>query len=278
MSPTQAREVIEAAAERIADWKSRLKINTGRGVETWDNVTGQMVSVSVPQEMMVKEPLVLQSVLWANTRRVTTITAGIDEPAETIDEASGWYGVSYLNTLTAGQSVPPRTSDQYKYPDALQPVVGFPEGYFSPTYDPVIALAPDTVSLDRVTDPQEEITAGAIAGVTSTGRIIASTLSTELSIRGYTSDYLQDRARRGLQAEFDKGVSIGNYDLVLRKQDTTAGPIIGEGEDAYYAPTTVLASSTHRIGFAPSSFIFYSTLTSVFGSPGIIGVMSYRKV
>lgn len=46
MSPTQAREVIEAAAERIAEWEDRLRITNGDGVEVWDSPNGQMVAVA----------------------------------------------------------------------------------------------------------------------------------------------------------------------------------------------------------------------------------------
>lgn len=317
MSPTQAREIIEAAAERIAEWKSRLKINTGRGVETWDNKVGQMVSVRVPQEEPVKEPLVLTPYLWVNTIRVsvldpvyvpaTEFSPGylLDE-GRTITEQTGWYIHRQLSVLASGEYV---NEEGYKNPDDLTPVTElgyYPNvaGYFFPTNYPLTDLAPVERSTSFIVMPEQSITAGALYtpeviwsdydGL-KFGNRTTTTVTMEVSIRGYNPDYLADRARRDLLPEFEKGVGIGFYDLMIRQQDAIQGPsfyvppyIDGDGVEQpggyTWAPTPLLTSSRERVGFAPKTLTFTSRNNGPkiwspgWNSPGYIAVMGYRKV
>jgi hypothetical protein len=318
MSPTQAREVIEAAAERIAEWKSRLKINTGRGVETWDNKTGQMISVRVPQEEPVKEPLVLTPYLWVNTIRVsvldpvyvpaTEFSPGylLDE-GRTVIEQTGWYVHQQLSGLASGEYV---NEEGYKNPNALTPVTElgyYPNvaGYFYPTNAPAMEeLAPFDSWSNFIVEPEQPITAGALYlpetiysdydGLRFVNRT-TTTVTMEVSIRGYNPDYLDDRARRDLLPEFEKGEGIGSYDLMIRQEDAIQGPsfyvppyVDGDGIEQpggyTWATTPLLTSSRERIGFVPKTLTFASrdngpkVWSPGWTSRGDIAVMGYRKV
>lgn len=317
MSPAQAREVIEAAAERIAEWKSRLKINTGRGVETWDNKVGQMVSVRAPQEEVVKEPLVLTPYLWVKTTRVSVldpvyVPATESQPGflldggRTITEQTGWYVHQQLRVLASGEY---SDEESYQNSDDLTPVTElgyYPRqpGYFWPTYFGT-SLAPFELGrFSFVVPPEQAVSAGALYRPESiqirdsayefTNRT-TTTLTMELSIRGYNPDYLDDRRRRRLLPEFEKGLGIGFHDLKIRQWDSVQGPpfyvppyVDGDGVSQpggyTWATTPLLTSSRERIGFAPKTLTFASrdngpkVWSPGWESPGYIELMGYRKV
>jgi hypothetical protein len=319
MSPTQAREIIAFADAHIAEWKSRLRLNTGRGVETWDSPTGQMVAVSAPEDEEVKEPLVLTPYLWANTTRVSTLDpvyvpatetrpGFLLDSGDTVTEKTGWYVHTVLPALASGEYF---NKEEYLNPDALTPVTDlgkypYRAGYYWPTNDSVgTDLAPFDLFSGFLFPPQQVITAGALyspEGVQSglsgdlefTNRT-TTTVMVKLAVRGYSPSYLDDRRRRGLLPEFEKGVGIGAYDLMLRQQDLTQGPYWYVGpytdddgtyreEGMTWATTPVLTSHRHRVGFAPVSLSYTSRANGPkfsspgWTSPGVIEFMGYRKV
>lgn len=319
MSPQQAREIIEAAAERIAEWKSRLRINTGRGVETWDNPTGQMVSVSAPEEELVKEPQEFTIFLWANTSMVSiegpvyvpatpSYPGFLLDPGRTVVRQTGWYLHESIAPLNSGEYV---AEEQYKNSDEIAPngpddyprgVAGYyylrygsqfkriaPLEY---SYYPYNVRPAETIPRGALYTPQSLSIYG--AGWNFSNRT-TTTVTVELSIRGYTPEYLADRERRGLKPEFEKGQSVGSYDLMIRQVDAVKGP------DYYVPPYTdengtyfeggmvwatnpAPVSNRRRVGFAPVSLTFSSRVNGpqVFSpgwtSPGDIDIMGYRKV
>jgi len=321
MSPQQAREIIEAAAERIAEWKSRLRINTGRGVETWDNPTGQMVSVSAPEEEIVKEPQEFTIFLWANTLMVSieepvyvpatpSYPGFLLDPGRTVIRRTGWYLHDFISPLNSGEYV---AEEQYKNPDEIAPngPDNYPRGvagyYFLRYGSQFRRLAPLDASTYSPYDvkPAEGIPRGAFytpqmiqTGLEVTWEFTNRTTTTvtmELSIRGYTPEYLADRERRGLKPEFEKGQSVGSYDLMIRQTDAVKGP------DFYVPPYTdengtyheggmvwatnpAPTSNRRRVGFAPVSLTFNSrvngphTYSPGWTSQGDIDIMGYRKV
>ena len=315
MSPQPAREIIEAAAERIADWKSRLRINAGRGVETWDNPTGQMVSVSAPEEELVKEPQEFTIFLWANTSMVsieepvyvpaTEFHPGfLLDPGRTVIRRTGWYLHDFISPLYSGEY---SNETLYKNPDETVPRDSPSAGYYNLRYynGGSRRIAPlDYSYFPYSYQPAELIPRGAFytpqslatgfAGWEFTNRT-TTTITVELSIRGYTSEYLADRERRGLKPEFEKGQSVGSYDLMIRQTDAVKGP------DYYVPPYTdengtyfeggmtwatnpAPTSNRRRVGFAPVSLTFSSRVNGPhvyspgWTSPGDIDIMGYRKV
>jgi hypothetical protein len=315
MSPQQAREIIEDAAERIADWKSRLRINAGRGVETWDNPTGQLVSVSAPEEELVKEPQELTIFLWANTSMVS-----IEEPVyvpatpsypgflldsgRTVSRRTGWYLHDFISPLNSGEY---SNETLYKNPNETVPRGSPSAGYYNLRYDSGgsrrIAPLDYSYFLYNVR-PTESIPRGALytpqslgigfAGWEFTNRT-TTTITVELSIRGYTPEYLADRVRRGLKPEFEKGQSVGSYDLMIRQTDAVKGPdfyvppytdengVYHEG-GLQWATNPAPTSSSRRVGFAPVFLTFNSSVNGPhvyspgWTSQGYIDIMGYRKV
>lgn len=275
MSPTQAREIIEAAAERIAEWKSRLRINTGRGVESWDNKTGQMVSVRVPGREMVKEPVVFTNYLWANITHfkswdpsyIPTETMGgfpIAGGGQIINGGgvktleTGWFVFRQLGNLTSGEY---DDEDRYRHSDDLVNSATLP-GYFSAKYGgyPIAPLS--SYYLSSNPPAKEIIPTGALylperigegyhysdAGYYEFGwysqNRTRTTVTVQLAVRGYSPDYLFDRERRNLPVDFEKGQGVGAFDLRLRQTDEILGPAVilppyvdGEGNDQPGGPT-----------------------------------------
>lgn len=318
MSPQQAREIIEAAAERIAEWKQRLRINTGRGVETWDNPTGQLVSVSAPGEEPVKEPPEFTIYLWANTTVVSieepvyvpatdSAPGFLLDPGRTVVEQTGWYQHSQIVALSRGQYY---AEESYRNPDDLIENLGtsaYPSiaGYFHPRFPGGIMrpLAPMERSSLYPVQPTQHPTRGALyrpqsVWIDDEGYQFINRTTTivnvELSIRGYLPEYLDDRAKRDLDPEFEKGQSVGPYDLRIRQYDAVKGPDFyapprtedGIDYEGYvtWATNPLLTSSRQRVGFAPVSLTFTSRANGPFiyspgwESRGQIDVMGYRKV
>jgi len=261
MSPTQAREIIEAAAERIAEWKSRLRVNTGRGVESWNNKTGQMVSVRVSGREMVKEPVVFTNFLWANITHFKSWDPSYI-PKETISGRpipdggqllrrggvetleTGWFVFSTLGNLTSGEY---DDEDRYLHSDDLLDSETFP-GYFNLRYSGhrIAPLSPDYLSRDP--PAKEPIPTGArylperiglgmhyrdsYYVYPHSGEMFGwisqnstnTTVTVRLAVRGYSPDYLDDIARRNLPVDFEKGQGVGAFDLLLRQEDSILGP------------------------------------------------------
>ncbi len=296
MSPTQAREVIEAAGERIADWKSRLRINTGRGVETWDNQGNQLVSVSTSSEEVVKERQNFTVILWATLRRVRVLDP-IDIPPTNGAGARPGFRLSEggvfvdfkdrhqfmeLNLLESGQY---SDEESYKESDKLKPADPdyFPAGYFSPLWRGVPFYGYEALYIPVSAEIGP-------SGWQFTNHTV-STVTIELSIRAYTPAYLYDRSNRGLDVEFSKGQSVGYYDMMIRQLDADRGPTFSGG--AYsepgtfggrYSTTAILTSTRQRIGFEPTTLTFnsrnngYNVASPGWQSPGLIEIMGYRKV
>jgi hypothetical protein len=321
MSPTQAREIIEAAAERIAEWKSRLRVNTGRGVESWDNKAGQMVSVRVPVREVVKEALVLTNLLWVNITHVETRDPAYI-PTETVggspvpgggtlidgggvtERVTGWFVFSSLGNLTKGEY---DDEDRYRHSDDL--VSSSLPGYFRPKYGGT-SIAPLSPNYLRAHPPAKEpIPTGArylperigLGGHYSNGYYeygwyaqnrTTTKVTVQLAAKGYTPDYLDDRASRGLSVEFDKGKGIGAFDLQLRQTDAVLGPAVNyppytdeyendqPGGITYYS-NPLLSSSRVRVASFPTTIQFSSRpFDSVYvpESPGTVELMALRKV
>lgn len=306
MSPEQARQVIQDAAEYLDEWKNRLRINTGRGVETWDSPTGQMVAVSPEGEEEGKEPAVLVVYLWVNSRRVTVREpvsipggGGAGDPGGVDTEVTGWYVPFTLSWLAPREYPSEYDETVFRDSDLLEDEPGQP-GYYRPVYRPGSDqyLAPTRSFANSPLLPETLLTGGANYypqnSAAPSGRI-SSTVSMEIAIRGYTPEYLDDRANRGLDPEFSKGVGVGSYDLILRQDDRVKGP------DYYVLPYTDefgtyhpggtgwatnphLTSSRVRVGFYPVSLTFYPLVNGPdlsspgWGSDGQVSLMSYRKV
>ena len=301
MSPEQARQVIQDAAEYIAEWKDRLRINAGRGVETWDAPTGQMVAVSPEGEEEGKEPAVLVVYLWVNTRRVTVRDpvsipgGGLADPGGVDTETTGWYVHRELPWLAAGEYPSDYAETVFRDSELLEDLVGQP-GYYRPVYRPAVdeTLAP-LQTASRPLPPDALIAGGALyvpeAAYTDalTGAWVlqnrtTSTVSTEIAIRGYTPEYLADRAARGLEPEFSKGVGVGRYDLILRQEDLVKGPDYYVDGGVTWGTNPRLTSNRVRVGFYPVSLTFYPLVNGPFTyspgwtSYGEVALMSYRKV
>lgn len=312
MSPTQAREIIDAAAERIADWESRLRINTGDGVEAWDTPTGQMISVLAPMTVApTTEPLEFVPVLWADIGRTTSVEAVyvIAEDKKPVKVAEGYtvieqsglvplIGPSYLNSGEYGGQGE-NSLAAFNNPNATVQTPGMPAGYNSIYYRGTLNLAPfgpeDLFSIKNAPVlPKSFISTGAYSsneaideeqnprnyqGTTST------TIGMSLSIRGYSPSYVYDRQDRGLPIEYSKGLNIGSYILVIRQEDYSQGPsytAIDADTGLAYLTTSGTATPVSRylkIGFQPTVAGFFSAPVFRGGSSGgSIGVVAYRKV
>ena len=296
MSPTQAREIIEAAGERIADWKSRLRITTGNGVNTWDNQGSQLVSVSTSAEEVVKGQVNLEVILWASLRRVQIldpidIPPSSQTPGYRLDE--GGVLVNFkdrheyrrLEVLQSGQYV---DEASYKNSDELVPSEIL-SGYYLPKY------TGDSFNGDYRAEysPVFVQTSNAPGGFDFQNNT-TSTVTIELSIRAYTLDYLTERSVRGLDPEFSKGKSIGSYDLMIRQEDAEQGPYYYTEGDLdnngniipllTYSTNPILTSTRRRIGFEPTTLTFtsrrngYNVSSPGWYSAGVISIMGYRKV
>jgi hypothetical protein len=278
MSPTQAREVIEAAGERIADWKSRLRITTGNGINTWDNQGSQLVSVSTSSEEVVKEPPDMVTILWASFFSETfvyprdmnsangdvaysTISYGFDHP---------FYGqFRTLKNLSKGQY---ESKEKYNDPDAIE----LTDSGYRPKYSTFSAIQ---FPLDVPFRPQTEYDDNFVRF-----NLLTSKMTVTLSVRTYTRDlfrYLSGPSNDnelGRKKKFDKGQSTGYYDFMIRQEDQTA--------NGY----PVLNSFRQRVGFTPVTLNFQSLANEpyeeppfIFGTPGwptpgSIAIMGYRKV
>lgn len=302
MSPEQARQVIQDAAEYIAEWKDRLRINAGRGVETWDAPTGQMVAVSPEGEEEGKDPAVLVVYLWVNTRRVTVRDPLIRSdgvlvsPGGVDTETTGWYVHRELSWLAAGEYPSDYAETVFRDSELLEDLVGQP-GYYRPVYRPAVeeTLAP-LQTVFHPLPPGSLITGGAlyvpenyVSEIDNMGHSViqnrtTSTVSMEIAIRGYKPEYLADRAARGLDPEFSKGLGVGRYDLILRQEDLVRGPGYYFDGGVTWGTNPRLTSNRVRVGFYPVSLTFYPLVNGPFTyspgwtSYGEVALMSYRKV
>lgn len=298
MSPTQAREIIEAAGERIADWKSRLRISTGNGVETWDNQGSQLVSVSTSAEEVGKSPVNLEVILWASLLRVRVLDPIDIPPSDGVEPRPGfrlseggvftdfkdWHDYQRLPVLQSGQYI---SEDSYKDPNKLEPS-DILSGYFEPVYSGIEFSGFNALYLPVFVQT-------ALNGGYDYQNNTTSTVTIELSIRAYTSEYMLERSFKGLEPEFSKGQSIGAYDLMIRQYDAEQGPYYytPEGVDFQgnitepilnYSTNPLLTSTRQRVGFAPVTMTFtsrrngYNVASPGWTSEGIIEIMGYRKV
>jgi hypothetical protein len=279
MSPTQAREVIEAAGERIADWKSRLRINTGRGVETWDNQGSQLVSVATSEEEVVKEPVELRVSLWVSEAREviaypkdgSSLNGSLQISTQFVEYRS-FYDVSGLQS---GEYI---AEEAYKDPDAL--VVG---DLVRPKYDVGTINGVQYFDFSVFYRPQTEddptgIGGGGIPNGISTQYSPRQTSKVRLvlSVRSHSYDYINDRNRRGLPIEFSRGQSNGYYDFIVRREERDRND------------SSVLRSFRQRVGFAPITLNFESDNNEPFfnkpyfmmgwNTPGLISIVGCRKV
>lgn len=290
MSPTQAREIIEAAGERIADWKSRLRINTGRGVETWDNQGSQLVSASTSAEEVTKEPVDLRVSLWVSEFREVisypkngnSFNGDLEVTTQRVDYRS-FYDVSGLQS---GEYI---AEESYKDPSATVAVADL--GGISvarPKYTESNTEGVRDFDLPAFYAPQTEEDPNGIGGGGIPNGIFTvysprrtSKVTLVLSVRSHTFDYINDRGRRELPVEFSKGQSNGYYDFMIRREDEEAVGI-------YEASSTVLSSFRQRVGFEPVTLNFVSANNEPFYNqpyfsrgwftPGVISIMGCRKV
>jgi hypothetical protein len=312
MSPTQAREVIEAAAERIAEWEDRLRITNGDGVEVWDSPNGQMVAVApAGAPAPPPEPLEFVPVLWADIGRTTSVEAVyvIGEDKKPVKVAEGYtvieqsglvplIGPSYLNSGEYGGQGE-NSLAAFNNPNATVQTPGMPAGYSSIYYAGTLDLAPfgpdDLFSIKNAPVlPKSVITAGAFSSLESIDEeqsppnyqgTTSTTIGMSLSIRGYSPSYVLDRQNRGLPIEYNKGLNIGSYILVIRQDDASQGPsytAIDADTGLPYLTASATAAPVSRylkIGFQPTVAGFFSAPVFRGGSSGgSIGVVAYRKV
>lgn len=289
MSPTQAREIIEAAGERIADWKSRLRINTGRGVETWDNQGSQLVSVSTSTEEVTKEPVELRVSLWVSEFREViaypkngnSFNGDLEVTTQRVDYRS-FYDVSGLQS---GEYI---AEESYKDPSATVAADLGGIRVLYPKYTESNTEGVENFDLSAFYAPQTEEDPTGIGGggipsgiFTNYAPRKTSKVTLVLSVRAHTYDYINDRTRRGLPIEFSKGQSSGSYDFMIRREDEE---VVG----IYKTPSTVLSSFRQRVGFAPVTLNFESANNEpFFNQPyfsrgwftsGVLSIMGCRKV
>lgn len=302
MSPTQAREIIEAAGERIAEWEDRLRITNGDGVEVWNSSGGQMVAVApagrAPQP---PEPLEILPILWAEIGLAGSVSSlfGIDSEGQSYKISDGYTFqrfsgnvplaiMTFLPPLAYGGQGDSATlsREAFNNPDRLVSNDVY-------TYAVAIPIAPFGDLASRYNNPQppyERITEGAKSEGSSyddetrdgVGQR-TTRVGVRMAIRGYTSDYFYDRMQRRLPLEFGKGQNIGSYDLIIRQDDRVFDGLGTPDENGNQAVFSRISPNSRRVrvGFSPTVAAFSSTTPSEpisVISPGDIGVVAYRKV
>lgn len=304
MSPTQAREIIEAAGERIAEWEDRLRITNGDGVEVWNSSGGQMVAVApagrAPQP---PEPLEILSILWAEIVLDGSVASlfGVSAEGQSYKISDGYTfqrfsgnvplaTMSFLPPLAYGGQGDSATlsREAFNNPDRLVSNDVY-------TYAITIPIAPFRDLASPYNNPQppyERITEGALSDgeyidsenpYTNSQGQRTTRVGVRMAIRGYTSDYFYDRMQRRLPLEFGKGQNIGSYDLIIRQVDRVFDGLGTPDENGNQAVFSRISPNSRRVrvGFSPTVAAFSSTTPSEpvsVTSPGDIGVVAYRKV
>jgi len=314
MKPEQARQILTEASDYISEWKSKLMVVSGNGIDIKDSSAGQFVSMGGPPGEPPLEPTSYTTFLWANitqteTRAELVIENShgekilIDEGGVTVNETD-WCIIHELNFIESGEYVP--SKEAFNHPNDLsEDTNALVSGYFYPTYFDAIEVAPMDINRRRPY-PKVTIWRGAYYAkeLYSTGfgedffrNETTTNLNIKLSIRGYEPAYVDGRDKKLLPIEFNKGQSVGSYELKMRKEDTVVGPAIPSvsyfdefgdprEEPLYYddyGTNPDLSSSSVRVGKTPVTVIYNSVPVDSFyqnfyTNPGIITIVAYRKV
>lgn len=109
MRPEQARAIIESAREKIDEWKIRLMLGAGNGVEVTGSIGNQYVSLyPAGEEPPQPEPPLLEIVLWAKfdysrTSLASDKNATAPVPGFATFSTTGWFPETFLQAAKAGE-------------------------------------------------------------------------------------------------------------------------------------------------------------------------------
>lgn len=109
MRPEQARAIIESAREKIDEWKSRLMLGAGNGVEVTGSTGNQYVSLyPIGEEPPQPEPPLLEIVLWvkfdySRTSLASDKNAAVPIPSFATFSTTGWFPQMFLQAAKAGE-------------------------------------------------------------------------------------------------------------------------------------------------------------------------------
>lgn len=317
MKPEQARQILTEAADYISEWKEKLLVVSGNGIDIKDSSAGQVVLMGGPPGKAPLEPEGLQVYLWGEitlTKRV--FYHGLQDsyygtyfPSNDSTEVyeSGKVILAPIEKLEAGDYNSYSDGEGSKYaeeaynnPDDRESAG---QGFTRLVYPDAWSIAP-SINNSQYPGPDYPqnypVDLGALHSQLSqdgfSGRVspeVKVSLTMKLYIRAFTagySDYVLNKGT-GERLDFTKGVGVGAYDLAIRQIGSKQGPNIPypayTDSDGVYHPAgyTITEQSTSesrkiRVGFTgnETSFLPQDFNNPYWDSPGTIEIVAYRKV
>lgn len=295
MKPEQARQILTEASDYISEWKSKLMVVSGNGIDIKDSSAGQFVSMGGPPGEPPLEPATMAVYIWAKMAVDVTERYDPDSPVfnPTTDIDSDYtlstdeeVIIAGIELLEAGQygdgGFDRSAKDAYNNPDArYQPTFeGALPGYTALVYPGGFGILPNS---------NEGIPFGAVyypASDTYIPQPKASPLiKGRVTIKFYVRGYFEETP-----IEFSKGLNVGKYSLVIRQLGEVEGPpypydayIDENGNEIPAGQTTsgLYTSESRRITVGYSGTV--ASFTPQSAEPwswtfGEIELVAYRKV
>ena len=303
MKPEQARQILTEAADYIGEWKEKLLVVPGNGIDIKDSSAGQVVLMGGPPGKAPLEPEELYVYLWARydltmqTTRYNDPNYGLLDPGTTTTYSTEELIVYNLDSLEAGEY---SNKEAYGDPDArYQPEgAGAISGYTSLVYGgwQVLPTPPSYGWIGPV--PEQYPPFGAVNRPQylsypplQFSPEFKGFATIKFYVRAFTKTYVDYILSKGQKLQFAKGVGVGNYDLIVRQIGSKQGPsytipAYTDEFGTYYPPSSTFnalgtsESRTVRVGFVGNevSFSPQALDNPYFESPGTIEIVAYRKV
>lgn len=292
MKPEQARQILTEAADYISEWKSKLMVVSGNGIDIKDSSAGQFVSMGGPPGEPPLEPTSYIVVLWAKIEVRTEVKFSVDENVAPFGEdytveysSDGEVSLAGIEFLEVGQygdgGYDRSAKDAYNNPDArYQPTN--PEakpGYTALVYPGATEVLPNDFGYS---------TLGAAYYPAYFSNINGDFHNPEL--KNYVTIKFYVRGYEGESREFSRGLNVGKYSLVIRQLGEVKGPEYSFDayidEDGNEVPAGMTYSSLETsesrritVGYSGTVASFYpQSAEPLFGTNGEIELVAYRKV
>ena len=294
MKPEQARQILTEAADYISEWKSKLMVVSGNGIDIKDSSAGQFVSMGGPPGEPPLEPATMAVYLWAKIEARTETKYSVLEELEGLGEDStsvyssdgevNLAGIEFLEVGQYGDGGYDRSAkDAYNNSDSrYQPTgEGALPGYTSLVYPGATDILPSSAA------SYTNLGAAYFPAFYSTidGIQYGPEVKNYVTIKFYMRGYFE-----GTPIEFSRGLNVGKYSLVIRQLGEVKGPeysfdaYIDEDGNEVPAGMTFGSLSTSEsrritVGYSGTVASFNpQSAEPLAGTNGEIELVAYRKV
>lgn len=291
MKPEQARQILTEAADYISEWKSKLMVVSGNGIDIKDSSAGQFVSMGGPPGEPPLEPATMAVYLWAKIEARTETKYSVLEELEGLGEDStsvyssdgevNLAGIEFLEVGQYGDGGYDRSAkDAYNNPDARYQHPEANPGYTALVYPGATEVLPNDFGYSTLGAAYFPAFYSTIYGI-QYGPEVKNYVTIKFYMRGYFE---------GTPIEFSRGLNVGKYSLVIRQLGEVKGPeysfdaYIDEDGNEVPAGMTFGSLSTSEsrritVGYSGTVASFNPQSTELLaGTDGEIELVAYRKV